>query len=234
LAIESFPQIAGFRKPLLACTGEVRQKSAASGRVACNPEAAVLTYVPVVFDVYRPLKPYLRWTLQCLVGFADHSGKCFPSVRKLSEVSDVPRSTVSRHLAELVKSGAITRTRRPGGVYTYQITARFLPATRVSHARAAAVPPARAVAVPPVRREEQPIKNRSDSPVGVTEELRERWKWGARTRQWHNSGGTHWPLQWGPRPEEPGCQIPHDLLISILGQQPDVRERVLSSTTIAR
>src|SRR3954449_6779150 len=100
----------------------------------------MLTYVPVTFAVYRPLKPCLRWTLQCLVGFADHSGKCFPSVRKLSEVSDVPRSTVSRHLAELVKCGAITRTRRPGGVYTYQITARFLPATRVSHARTAAVP----------------------------------------------------------------------------------------------
>ena len=103
----------------------------------------MLAYVPVTFAVHRPLKPYLRWTLQCLVGFANHSGRCFPSVRKLSEVSDVPRSTVSRHLAELVKCGAITRSRRPGGVYTYQIDVRFLPATRVSHARAAAVPQVR-------------------------------------------------------------------------------------------
>src|SRR3954466_15505330 len=115
----------------------------------------MLAYVPVTFAMYRPLKPHLRWTLQCLVGFADHSGKCFPSVRKLSEVSDIPRSTVSRHLTELVKCGAITRTRRPGGVYAYQIDALFLPATRVSHARAA---------VPRVRREEQPTKYRSDSP----------------------------------------------------------------------
>src|SRR3954462_6438973 len=170
----------------------MHQKSAASGRVALQPRReAVLTYVPVTFAVYRPLKPYLRWTLQCLVGFADHSGKCFPSVRKLSEVSDIPRSTVSRHLAELVKCGAITRTRRPGGVYTYQIDARFLPATRVSHARAAAVPR--------VRREEQPTKyRRSDSPDFTSAE-----PWMQRLRGWEKS--RFWLPNWGPKPGEPGC-----------------------------
>src|SRR3954463_12459763 len=135
----------------------------------------MLTYVPVVFDLYRPLKAHLRWTLQCLVGFADSAGKCFPSVRKLVEVSGVPRSTVSRHLTELVKCGAITRTRRPGGVYTYQIDARFLPATRVSHARAAAVPQ--------VRREEQPSKHRrSDSLDFIGAE-----PWRQRLRGWEKS-----------------------------------------------
>src|SRR4051794_18069406 len=143
--------------------------------------------------MYRPLKPYLRWTLQCLVGFADHSGKCFPSVRKLSEVSDIPRSTVSRHLAELVKCGAITRTRRPGGVYTYQIDARFLPAARVSHARKAAVPSA--------RREEQIIKNRSDSALP---DYRPQWR--ARLRGWEKS--RFWLPQWGPKPGEHGCFAP--------------------------
>src|SRR4051794_12386376 len=143
--------------------------------------------------MYRPLKPYLRWTLQCLVGFADHSGKCFPSVRKLSEVSDIPRSTVSRHLAELVKCGAITRTRRQGGVYTYQIDARFLPATRVSHARAAAVPRART--------EEQFTKNKSDSVYlpGDT-------PWKQRLQSWERS--RFWLPQWGPKPGQPGCFTP--------------------------
>jgi len=103
----------------------------------------VLTYVPVVFDIYRPLKAHLRWTLQCLVGFADTAGRCFPSVRKLAEVTGLAKSTVSRHLIELAKISAISRKRRPGGVYRYRIDARFLPATRVSHARATAVPQAR-------------------------------------------------------------------------------------------
>src|SRR3954468_12466996 len=118
-----------------------------------------------------------------LVGFADHSGKCFPSVRKLSDVSDIPRSTVSRHLTELVKCGAITRTRWPGCVYTYQIDARFLPATRVSHARMAAVPRA--------RREEQPTKNRSDSL-----DLSGSTPWKQRLTGWEKS--RFWLPQWGP------------------------------------
>src|SRR3954464_4849133 len=100
----------------------------------------MLTYVPVVFDVYRPLKSYLRWTLQCLVAFADTEGRCFPSVRTLAEFADLSKSTVARHLTELAKIGAIKRERRPGGFYRYQIDARFLPATRVSHAQKAAVP----------------------------------------------------------------------------------------------
>src|SRR3954447_26732390 len=110
---------------------------------AATPEAPMLTYVPVVFDVYRPLKPHLRWTLQCLVGFADRTGRCFPSVRKLTEVTGLAKSTVARHLTELAKSGMITRQRRPGHVYIYRIEAKFLPAARVSHARRATVPQAK-------------------------------------------------------------------------------------------
>ena len=153
----------------------------------------MLTYVPVVFAVYRPLKPNLRWTLQCLVGFADTAGKCFPSVRKLAEVTGLSKSTVSRHLAELVKIGMISRSRRLGGVYQYRIDARFLPATRVSHARKAAVPRART--------EEQPTKNRSDSALpdyGA--------QWEPRLRVWKQS--QFWRDSWGPKPGEAGCFAP--------------------------
>ena len=52
----------------------------------------MLTYVPVVFDAYRPLKAHLRWTLQNLVAFADTAGRCFPSVRKLAEVTGLGRA----------------------------------------------------------------------------------------------------------------------------------------------
>ncbi len=153
----------------------------------------MLTYVPVVFAVYRPLKPHLRWTLQCLVGFADTVGKCFPSVRKLAEVTGLSKSTVSRHLSELVKIGMISRQRPPGGVYVYRIDARFLPATRVSHARKSAVPQ--------VRTKEQPTKNRSDSLdfLGDT-------PWKQRLAGWQKS--QFWLPMWGPKPGERGCLAP--------------------------
>ena len=64
----------------------------------------MLAYVPVAFAAYRPLKAHLRWTLQCLVGFANASGFCFPSVRKLADVTGLSKSTVARHLIEREKA----------------------------------------------------------------------------------------------------------------------------------
>jgi DNA-binding transcriptional ArsR family regulator len=157
----------------------------------------MLAYVPVAFAAYRPLKRHLHWTLQCLVGFADTEGRCFPSVRKLAEVTDLSKSTVSRHLTELEKAGALSRERRPGGVYRYRIDTQFLPATRVSHARKAAVPRA--------RREEQPTKNKSYTlPDSWVPDVRSQWA--ARTRAFKESG--FWLPQWGPKPGEAGCFAP--------------------------
>lgn len=153
----------------------------------------MLTYVPVVFDIYRPLKSHLRWTLQCLVGFADTQGRCFPSVRKLAEVTGHSKSTVARHLRDLEKLSAISRARRPGGVYSYRIDARFLPATRVSHAQR--------TAVPGTRREEQSTKNKSASVDFVSEV-----PWKKRMRGWQER--RFWLPQWGPKPEEAGCFAP--------------------------
>src|SRR3954463_9237801 len=100
----------------------------------------MLAFVPVSFDVYRPLKPRLRWAMQCLVSFADRAGRCWPSVRKLAAFAGLSKSAVSRHLRDLVEAGVITRKRRPGGVYDYQIDPRFLPRSPVSHPRAEGVP----------------------------------------------------------------------------------------------
>ena len=55
------------------------------------------------------------------------AGRCFPSVRLLSNVTGTPRSTVAYHLAQLAQLGIVARQRRPGGVYAYTIAARFLP-----------------------------------------------------------------------------------------------------------
>jgi DNA-binding transcriptional ArsR family regulator len=100
----------------------------------------MLAFVPVAFDVYRPLKPRLRWAMQCLVSFADRAGQCFPSVRKLAAFAGLSKSAVSRHLRDLVEAGVISRKRRPGRGYQYEIDARFLPRSPVSHHRTEGVP----------------------------------------------------------------------------------------------
>ena len=66
----------------------------------------MLAFVPVAFDVYRPLKPRLRWAMQCLVSFADRAGRCFPSVRKLAAFAGLSKSAVSRHLRDLVEAAS--------------------------------------------------------------------------------------------------------------------------------
>src|SRR6476661_2878809 len=111
---------------------------------AATPEALLLPFIPVTLDLYRTVRRHLHWTLQNLVAFADRTGRCFPSVRKLAAATGQPRSTVSRHLAQLAAEGVIARQRKPGGVYAYVIAGRFLPAMRgVSHQREKGVLPAR-------------------------------------------------------------------------------------------
>jgi DNA-binding transcriptional ArsR family regulator len=153
----------------------------------------MLAYIPVRFDVYLTVQRHLRWTLQNLVAFADHAGRCFPSVRKLAAVTGSSKSAVSRHLKALERDGALTRHRRPGGVFTYQIASRFLPSARVSHRRDRAVPR--------LRTEENVMKNRSDSALPD-----QRAQWQARMRSWKQS--RFWLPQWGPRPGEAGCFAP--------------------------
>src|SRR5215208_7680574 len=98
----------------------------------------MLAFVPVAFDVYRPLKPRLRWAMQCLVSFADHTGRCFPPIRTFAVHAGISKSAAGRDLAELKAEGHLTRTRRPGAIYVYQIARQFLPrwaAEQVSQCR---------------------------------------------------------------------------------------------------
>ena len=64
----------------------------------------MLAFVPVTLDLYRSVRRHLHWTLQNLIAYADRSGKCWPSVRTLSATTGTPRSTVSRHLAQLMST----------------------------------------------------------------------------------------------------------------------------------
>jgi DNA-binding transcriptional MocR family regulator len=170
----------------------------------------LLSFIPVTLDLYRTVRRHLHWTLQNLVAFADRTGRCFPSVRTLAAATGQPRSTVSRHLAQLAQEGVIARQRRPGGVYAYTIAARFLPAARgVSHSREGGVPRA--------GREEKPGKNTgavrarfAKREVSFGELPDDRAKWQARLRGWRTS--RFWLPLWGPKPSEPGCFAPASLM----------------------
>src|SRR5215217_9202552 len=151
---------------------------------ALHPGGPMLAFVPVTLDLYRTVRRHLHWTLQNLVAFADRTGRCFPSVRTLAAATGQARSTVSRHLAQLAEAGVIARQRRPGGVYSYVIAGRFLPAQRgVSHSREKGVPPP--------GKEEQTGKKTgyaqarfAKSGVSFGEIPDERGKWEARVRSW--------------------------------------------------
>jgi DNA-binding transcriptional regulator YhcF (GntR family) len=195
----------------------------------------LLSFVPVHFDTYRPLKPRLRWAMQCLVSFADHAGRCFPSVRTFALFVGISKSAAGRDLAELEALGHLSRKRRPGGVYVYRIARRFLPQwakEQVSQHRD------RKAQAQQARRAEQaakgvPERGTKENHLRKTKEkarARNRFgnsgireagglpdqtdQWRARIGSWIRSGGRFWLPQWGPKPSEPGCFAPASLLTS--------------------
>jgi hypothetical protein len=131
--------------------------------------------------------------MQALVAHADRAGRCWPGVRRIAEITGVPKSTVARYLTALERAGHISRARKLGGRCTYTIAARFLPAARVSQNRDQAVPSART--------EEKLTKKNSDFHDDSAQ-------WRARLGAWHSSGGRFWNAFWGPKPSEPGCFAP--------------------------
>src|SRR3954451_20808962 len=142
-ATPSFLYLADFRKPFGVHWQSVPKISRFRAGAA-HPGGPMLAFVPVTLDLYRTVRRHLHWTLQNLVSFANRTGKCWPSVRTLAAATGQPRSTVSRHLAQLAEEGVIMRQRRPGGVYAYVIASRFLPTMRgVSHQQDKGVPLAR-------------------------------------------------------------------------------------------
>lgn len=153
----------------------------------------MLAYVPVVFENYRLLPPRLWPVMQALVAHADRAGRCWPSVRRIADLTGVPKSSVSRYLTALAAAGHLSRTRKPGGVYVYTIAARWLPGV-VSQGRRAGVPPSAT--------EEKTPKKISAPRISHEDSA----QWGARLRAWETRH--YWNPFWGPRPGEAGCWAP--------------------------
>jgi hypothetical protein len=171
----------------------------------------MLAFIPVAFDLYRPLRPRLRWAMQCLVSFADRAGRCWPSCRKFAAFAGISKSAAQRHLAGLVEAGVATRKRRPGRGYEYEIDPRFLPRAPVSHFRKADVPPVAAQETKPEKQRETRGRARfADRRVSYGELPDDRAKWEARLQGWRNK--RFWLPFWGPKPSEPGCFAPPELI----------------------
>jgi DNA-binding transcriptional ArsR family regulator len=193
----------------------------------------MLAFVPVTFTVYRPLKPRLRWAMQCLVSYADHAGRCFPSLRTFAVHAGISKSAAGRDLAGLAEAGLVTRKRRPGGVYVYRIGKRFLPdwpkkllsqaRDRKREAQRARQAERASGGVPEAGTEEKPDKKNqgyararerfADRRVsfGGLPDQADRWQ--ARVRGWCKRG--FWLAEWGAKPGEVGCLAPAEALQGI-------------------
>ena len=172
----------------------------------------MLAFVPAAIDLYRPFRPHLRWTMQCLVSFADRTGRCFPSIRRLAEHAAISKSAAARHLTELSRIGVISRQRRPGRGYVYEIDRRFLPRAPVSHQRSAGVPRqvGQETDAPKQMREARTRARFANRGISFGEIPDDRAKWEARLRSWRKS--QFWLPLWGTRPGEAGCMVPAALL----------------------
>ena len=142
----------------------------------------------------------------------------------------ISKSAAGRDLAELEAEGHLTRTRRPGGIYVYQIARHFLPrwaaeqvsqhrdrkreAKRVQRAeRAARGVPEDGTKEKPDKKNQGWARERAQftkSGLSFGEIPDDRTKWEARLRSWRKSG--FWLPSFGPKPTETGCFAPVALL----------------------
>ena len=174
--------------------------------------------------------------MQCLVSFADHAGRCFPSLRTFALHAGISKSAAGRDLAELTEAGLVTRKRRPGGVYVYQIARRFLPRWAKEQVSQAWDRNARR-GTPDARNGPRGVSQslgQKKNQIRKTKETRVRARdlasrgvsfgelpdpadrWQARVSSWVRSGGKFWLADWGPQPNEPGCWAPSAMLQAIV------------------
>jgi hypothetical protein len=202
----------------------------------------MLNFIVTHYDTYRPLELRHKWLMQVLAGFANPAGRCWPSREQIAEATGEHLSWVKRCLPEALALGYLTREPRAGGGYVYTIAERFRP-TR---------PPLRAVdgglkqapegpilsvkgpkTGPEVYLEENSItpltpltarRSRRAMRQALAPDDRERRQaegW-VRDEFWLRDG------TWGPRPDQPGCTLPPDLLAWCIA------ERAKRSALVAR
>jgi hypothetical protein len=164
----------------------------------------VFQIVAVPFDAYQALpRSEHRWLLTCFSRYADRAGKAFPSLRQLARDARMSLASVSRYMASMERLGVFQRQRKPGGRYLYQLAEAYRPRW-----------PGR---VPALQGGVSQAGTQEAKPTKQTEKrfaelIDDSAQWRARLTAWRSSGGRFWPQFAGPRPDEPGCWAPRELL----------------------
>ena len=176
----------------------------------------VFQIVAVPIEAYQDLpSPQDRWLLTCFSRYVDRVGKAFPTLRQLAADARMSLATVCRRMAELARLEVFQRERQPGGRYHYTLAKAYRPRWP-----GRGVPPAKPGVpqgetpeqVEPIKQERgtRPRERFADRKVSFGEMPDERVKWQARLRSWRQS--RFWLPLWGPKPTEPGCFVPAELL----------------------
>jgi DNA-binding MarR family transcriptional regulator len=87
------------------------------------------------------MKPTHIHVLVGLLSFADRSGRCWPSLRRIAEVVGMSLSRVQRAIIEMEKAGHLTRRRRFGNSCVYRLARRFLATFQKRNTKTPALPP---------------------------------------------------------------------------------------------
>lgn len=199
------PYLAGFCKPRLAADSCALSPGGCSSTGARSMPFATLA---LPFDPYAALpSPAHRWLLLCLARYADRAGTCYPSLRQLAADARMSLATVCRRMAELGRAGCFTRQRRAGGRYRYTLAEPYRLSWR----------PGVSAAQPGVSRRARQQAESTKQDRELPQES-EAFRWRARLRQWRELG--LWVASYGPRPSEPGCRAPAELLVPEQPQQP--------------
>lgn len=175
--------------------------------------------VALPFDAYRSLPPQEFKLLAALSRYADRSGGCFPTLRQLARDAVMSLATTWRAMNRLSERGCFTRTRRGRGRFVYQLAEPFRlrwpervsPSTKhgVSQVGTQEAKPSKHEEGAPARR--RFAKDGRGTPASEVAAV----SWGPRLRAWERS--RFWLPFWGPKPNDPSCWAPAELLIATNG-----------------
>jgi len=171
--------------------------------------------VAVPFDAFQALpRPEHRWLATCLARYANRAGACWPTMRQLATDARMSLSTVCRRLGEMADLNVFQRTRKGVGRYVYQLAEAYRPRWpgRVSGLEQGVSQGETPEQVEPDKqtrgaRARQRFAKRE---VSFGELADDRAKWQARLRSWRQS--RFWLPLWGPKPDQPGCFVPAEVL----------------------
>jgi DNA-binding transcriptional MocR family regulator len=171
-------------------------------------EAALFQIVAIPFDAFQALPcAKSRWLLTCFSRYADKAGKAFPSLRQLACDARMSLASVSRYMTAMERLGVFQRERRPGGRYRYVLAEAYRP-------RWPGRVPASQRSVSQVGTQQAKSTKQIEKPFAELQDDSAQWR--ARLTAWRSSSGRFWPQFAGPRPDEPGCWAPRELLQTVV------------------